>query len=257
MGPSPRGTAEGPEDPIQQAVSTWSEVAADLRPVWAPLDRLLREVTPDVEAARKVGLTLVGVGRHGVAAGLEQLEARTRRSVWNIQRSATFDQEELYHELDQRSRRRGIEERAMYSRLALDQNPLLPYMEPDARVGPFLAQMLIVDESCVVLPGQDHPSGNFTAWMATTPRWLDPVREIWSRSWAVARPFSELVDTSRLSRRQIDVAKLLYQGRTDDGIAKRLGVSPRTVSDDTRRLFAELGVGSRPELVARLMRSAY
>ena len=97
-------------------------------------------------------------------------------------------------------------------------------MEPDARVGPFLAQMMVVDEVCVVLPGQDHPSGNFTAgW--TSPRWLEPVLEIWSRTGSVARPFSELVDTSEISRRQIDVAKLLYQGRTDDG-SPSVGVSP-------------------------------
>jgi DNA-binding CsgD family transcriptional regulator len=245
-----RGEAQG-------ATGDPATAAAAIRALWRPLGRRLREATSDVDEARAAGLSLVGVGPAGVAAGLDRLEQRTRRSVWNIQRSASFDQEELFSELDQRSRARGIDERSIYSRVALDQNPLLPYMEPDARVGPFVTQLLVVDEACVVLPGEDHPTGHFTAWMSTAPQWLEPALELWSTSWSVARPFSELVDTSRLSRRQLDVAGLLYQGRTDGVIAKRLGVSARTVSDDTRRLFEVLGVGSRPELVARLSRGAY
>jgi DNA-binding CsgD family transcriptional regulator len=233
------------------------DTTATIRALWRPVGRVLREVTVDVEAARAHGLSLVGVGPVGVAAGLERLEQRTRCSVWNIQRSASFDQEELFSELDERSRSRGIDERSIYSRVVLDQNPLLPYMEPDSRVGPFVTQMLVVDEACVVLPGEDHPSGHFTAWTSTASRWLDPVLEIWRLSWDAATPFSEIVDTTRLSRRQIDVAKLLHQGKTDGVIAKRLGVSTRTVSDDTRRLFEVLEVGSRPALVARLMRGAY
>ena len=105
-------------------------MAAELRPVWALLDRLRGEVTPDVEAARAVGLTLVGVGRNGVAAGLEQLEARTRRSVWDIQRSATFDQEDCTPSSTSAVARRGIEERAMYSRVRSTRTRCCPTWSP-------------------------------------------------------------------------------------------------------------------------------
>ena len=53
-----------------------------------------------------------------------------------------------------------------------------------------------------------------------------------------------------LTPRQVEVLRLLEQGRSTKQIAAELHLSPETVRNHVRRLFQALGVNSRLEAVA-------
>jgi DNA-binding NarL/FixJ family response regulator len=48
-----------------------------------------------------------------------------------------------------------------------------------------------------------------------------------------------------LTRRELDVLRLVAQGLTDARVAERLVISPRTVHGHLRSIYGKLGVNSR------------
>ena len=55
-----------------------------------------------------------------------------------------------------------------------------------------------------------------------------------------------------LTRKEVDVVRLLAEGRSNAGIAAALCVSPHTARHHTERIMAKLGVRSRAEVGSRL-----
>lgn len=55
-----------------------------------------------------------------------------------------------------------------------------------------------------------------------------------------------------LSPREVQIARMVADGRTNRAIATALDISLWTVSTHLRRIFAKTGVGSRAEMVAHL-----
>jgi DNA-binding CsgD family transcriptional regulator len=55
-----------------------------------------------------------------------------------------------------------------------------------------------------------------------------------------------------ISPRELQIARLVARGATNQAIAKALDISAWTVSTHLRRIFAKLGVGTRAEMVAQL-----
>lgn len=60
-----------------------------------------------------------------------------------------------------------------------------------------------------------------------------------------------------LTARELDVVKLVVEGRSNDEIAGELGISPKTVETHLRRVFERLGVVSRTELATRALREGW
>ena len=58
-----------------------------------------------------------------------------------------------------------------------------------------------------------------------------------------------------LTRRELQVAMLISDGRCDKEIARQLGISGYTVREHIRRIFAKLKIGRRSALVAFILRS--
>lgn len=54
-------------------------------------------------------------------------------------------------------------------------------------------------------------------------------------------------EAAKLTRREIDVLRLLAQGLDNPGIARRLVLARRTVQNHVSRIYAKLGVSSRTE----------
>ena len=54
-----------------------------------------------------------------------------------------------------------------------------------------------------------------------------------------------------LSGREVEVLRLVAQGRTDAEAAEELFISPRTVSQHLRNIYNKLGVNNRAEAAAR------
>lgn len=63
--------------------------------------------------------------------------------------------------------------------------------------------------------------------------------------------------TTPLSPRQLEVAQLVCHGLTNEAVAKRLGISRRTVTTHLDHIYARLEIGSRAELASYLAKRGY
>ena len=66
------------------------------------------------------------------------------------------------------------------------------------------------------------------------------------REWRI------IADQLRLSPRQLEIARLVVEGLSDEGIAERLPISSHTVHAHIGRLYRNLDVRDRSQLVVRL-----
>jgi DNA-binding CsgD family transcriptional regulator len=57
----------------------------------------------------------------------------------------------------------------------------------------------------------------------------------------------------RLSPREVQVVKGVFRDDKEQAIAADLGISPHTVSTYLQRIYAKLRVGSRPQLIVRVV----
>jgi len=64
-------------------------------------------------------------------------------------------------------------------------------------------------------------------------------------------------DDEGLTRRELDVMKLLMQGHSNKEIARRLIISERTVQTHLSNIFAKMGVASRTEAVLAALRDGW
>jgi DNA-binding NarL/FixJ family response regulator len=62
---------------------------------------------------------------------------------------------------------------------------------------------------------------------------------------------------ARFSRRELDVVRLVVDGRSNDEIGARLGIGAKTVESHLRRLFERLDIASRTELATRALREGW
>lgn len=62
---------------------------------------------------------------------------------------------------------------------------------------------------------------------------------------------------ARLSPRELDVVRLVVDGRTNDEIGMTLGIGAKTVETHLGRLFERLAIASRTELATRALREGW
>jgi len=62
---------------------------------------------------------------------------------------------------------------------------------------------------------------------------------------------------TRVSPRELDVVRLVVEGRSNDEIGAALGIGVKTVETHLRRLFERFTVASRTELAARALREGW
>ena len=60
-----------------------------------------------------------------------------------------------------------------------------------------------------------------------------------------------------LSKRELEVVRLVVEGRSNDEIAAHLGIASKTVESHLRRIFERVGVVSRTELATRALREGW
>jgi len=86
---------------------------------------------------------------------------------------------------------------------------------------------------------------------------LDAIRRAAAGGLACSvRPRSGAAVT-RISGRELDVVRLVVDGRSNDEIAARLGIGPKTVESHLRRLFERFDLASRTELATRALREGW
>jgi DNA-binding NarL/FixJ family response regulator len=119
----------------------------------------------------------------------------------------------------------------------------------------------------VVLTSYDYPqyaeaalrlgASGFVLKTAPIAELLDAVRRVAAGGLAFSvRPRSDAA-IGRLSQRELDVVRLVVDGRSNDEIGARLGIGPKTVESHLRRLFERFDLASRTELATRALREGW
>lgn len=119
----------------------------------------------------------------------------------------------------------------------------------------------------VVLTSYDYPqyaeaslrlgASGFVLKTAPIAELLDAIRRVAAGGLAFSvRPRSAAA-VARLSGRELDVVRLVVDGRSNDEIGARLGIGPKTVESHLRRLFERFDLASRTELATRALREGW
>jgi DNA-binding NarL/FixJ family response regulator len=119
----------------------------------------------------------------------------------------------------------------------------------------------------VVLTSYDYPqyaeaalrlgASGFVLKTAPIAELLDAIRRVAAGGLAFSvRPRSGRA-IARLSERELDVVRLVVDGRSNDEIGGRLGIGPKTVESHLRRLFERFDLASRTELATRALREGW
>ncbi len=119
----------------------------------------------------------------------------------------------------------------------------------------------------VVLTSYDYPqyaeaalrlgASGFVLKTAPISELLDAIRRAAAGGMAFGIRPGRSGSVARLSGRELDVIRLVVDGRSNDEIAARLGIGAKTVESHLRRLFERLDVASRTELATRALREGW
>ncbi len=154
---------------------------------------------------------------------------------------------------DERLLGRGLRMRTVHldgarrDRLAVDHAAWLARLGGQVRTVPSLpTRMVITDRSTAVIPVSDDDSAG-TAVVLTAKGTVTALCALFESVWETARPLGPTadIDGSGLNGQQATAIRLLSEGFTDEAIAKRLGVSPRTARRIATDLMERLGARSR------------
>lgn len=63
--------------------------------------------------------------------------------------------------------------------------------------------------------------------------------------------------TGKLTKREVEVVKLIAEGLTSKEAAQKLGTSPRTVEAQRRSIYTKLELGNLADLIRYAIRSGY
>ena len=119
----------------------------------------------------------------------------------------------------------------------------------------------------IVLTSYDYPqyaeaalrlgASGFVLKTAPIAELLDAIRRAAAGGMAFGIRPGRSGPIARLSEREIDVVRLVVDGRSNDEIAGRLGIGPKTVESHLRRLFERFDIASRTELATRALREGW
>jgi hypothetical protein len=174
---------------------------------------------------------LVAVGLARIQEELAHLQPRCRSSGFALQAKVRFNPHGIGERLDDDSRRRGVRLVAIAPPRAGVDNPLLLASQPHTRCGPTVGSALLLDRTCVVVPGLPTPHGADTAWLTTRSDVVSRTSVLWDLTYRESVAGRDAGWPS-VTRRQLEVARGIALGRTTATMARELGVSVRTVATE-------------------------
>ncbi|MFH9575347.1 LuxR C-terminal-related transcriptional regulator [Streptomyces sp. NPDC017230] len=228
----------------QQRVEASRAVAARLIAQFADQGTSARQ--PNVEH-------LTGIEQ--IREKLEVLTHRVRAEVMTLAPNGAHTPESLQaaKPLDTELLGRGVRMRTIYLDSVRNSPHTVAYAEwlaergGQVRTTPSLpVRMVIVDRESAVIPVQAEASCE-AAVVLTGQGTLTALCALFDSVWASAVDLAEARqrDDSGLSAQEREVLNSLYRGLTDESIAKRLGVSPRTARRVANDMMDRLGARSR------------
>jgi DNA-binding CsgD family transcriptional regulator len=157
-------------------------------------------------------------------------------------------------ELDRQMLNRGVEFRSVYPHTARRQHDAVEYMlllqglGGQVRTAPVIpARMILMDEEVAIVPIK--PSQGTGAVVLRDPPVLDFLVRVFDHIWERAAPVTTPeYDEHVFEEIELSIMSELAHGRTDEAIARRLGISTRTLRRYLTMLCTRLGVETRFQL---------
>ncbi|MFF3766435.1 LuxR C-terminal-related transcriptional regulator [Streptomyces sp. NPDC001922] len=152
---------------------------------------------------------------------------------------------------------RGVVQRTLYQHTVRTHGPTMAYIERVTEVGAQVRtldevfdRVIICDRRIAFIPGEGDRSAS--ALTVRHPGLVNYLATMFEYMWARARSVDPRTVTQRspLISNEIRsaVLRLMVDGFTDEAIAKRLGMSVRTVATHIKKTSDALGSRSRPQL---------
>lgn len=201
-------------------------------------------------------------GGDEVRQRLRDLSVQARESVVAVH--PTMAPIEVLHaglELDRALLERGVEYRVVWPHSARRQADSVDYMRLIINLGAHVrtaatlpTRMIVLDSSIALIPLP--PAQGAGAAIVRDPVVLDFMSHIFGHIWERSQPVND-ISYDAVVFEEIELAILgdLAAGRTDEAIARRLGIATRTLRRYLSSLFERLGVETRFQLGIAAMRS--
>ncbi|MGP8298554.1 LuxR C-terminal-related transcriptional regulator [Streptomyces inhibens] len=160
-------------------------------------------------------------------------------------------------ERDVRMLARGVRQRTIYQHTVRSHHPTLAYIEKVTAAGAevhtlaeVFERMIICDREVAFIPTSEERSDS--ALQIRHPALLRFLTALFDNAWARSVPVDPGGVPARSPLITSDVQRAILQavvsGETDDSIARRMGMSRRSVAKHISRVSAQLGSGSRAQL---------
>ncbi|WP_323180664.1 LuxR C-terminal-related transcriptional regulator [Streptomyces atratus] len=239
--------------PIEEAIARERRTLRSARAALAVFEGLYADAHRLEQPAltRLSGAAVIGKALDAGVAGCRE-EVRTAHPGGG--RPAHTLEESLPRDL--RNLRRGIRQRTIYQHTVRSDRTTLAYIERVTTEGAevrtlaeVVDRIIVFDRNLAFVPYSDEPHNALRIQHPPLVRFL--VRhfdEAWARSVPVRPervPLRTPVVTSDLQR---TILQAVVGGETDDSIARRLGMSRRSVAEHVRRVSGQLGSNSRAQL---------
>ncbi|WP_329935560.1 LuxR C-terminal-related transcriptional regulator [Streptomyces sp. BE308] len=239
--------------PIEEAILEQRRTLRSARAALAAFEGLYA----DVHRLQQPALTRLS-GHAVISKALEAGVGGCREEVRTAHpgggRPAHILQESLPRDLD--NLRRGIRQRTIYQHTVRSDRTTLAYIEQVTEAGAEVRtltevadRIIVFDRDLAFIPFSDEPHNALRIQHPPLVRFL--VRhfdEAWARSVPVRperAPLRTSVITSDLQRA---ILQAVVNGETDAAIARRIGMSRRSVAEHMRKVSEQLGSNSRAQL---------
>ncbi|MFC9911911.1 LuxR C-terminal-related transcriptional regulator [Streptomyces sp. NPDC059862] len=229
---------------VQQTRSALARVLADFQPVHA---RELLSVRMEVVT-----------GAANVSAALEDVARRVEEEVLSLHpgRALPADMVEAGLERDRAALGRGVRVRTIHLGAAAAVPHMASYLRRLSAAGAQVRtahtlplRLIVVDRSTAIVPAPPSDDDGIAAVVLRGETLVGVFREIFEHCWAAA---SVLTDAApgpdgewRPEGRHREVLRMLAGGLTDEAMARKLGISERTVRRLVSELTERLGAASR------------
>ncbi|MFJ6798061.1 helix-turn-helix domain-containing protein [Streptomyces sp. NPDC091268] len=208
--------------------------------------------------------------------GVEQIRARLARFTNEVEQEVmafvpdggqSEENMAAARPLNERLLKRGVAMRTIYVDAVRNSPPTVEHVNwltsqggQVRTVATLPTRMTILDRKTAIMPvnGEDSLAG---AVVLSGHGTLTALCTLFDSVWEGAQPFGEAAaprgGDDGLSRQEFAALRLLAEGHTDEGIAKRLGVSHRTARRIATVLMERLGARSRFEAGVRAVRCGW
>ena len=207
------------------------------------------------------------IGREAIIAARDQLCNDAKREICNfdkppyVQARPNATPESLHADAPEwQALERGISVRAVYhpgfDAERLSELALFAARGEQSRTAPVPMKLILIDRQVALIPSMRSyaPGHELRASLVRHPQLVEALQWLFEAVWDSSVPIMTSTFSDTDPRRQMLIS-LLMTGSTDSAIASQLGINVRSVRRWISELMDELGVTTRLQLGAALVRS--